>query len=231
MPDSDGGAARQLTTGDVLVARLADLSQRFRNRPLRSARPVDWTTGDGVALLERELGRSGVPALYREATWDRFPQRDLVDPYVDAMPGCIKDGKGLVIMGPLGTGKSSVAGLVVRQALMVGATCRWSYLPDLLGALDDKFKREQIIKLEVAPDLLVWDDFNVARMSEWQVGYLDRITENRYRQHKAMIITTNATPEGLRSFVEGSRMIDRWRQRNSGIKIVGESLRETWKDR
>lgn len=177
------------------------------------------------------MGRAGVPALYREATWDRCSVRDLVHPYVDAMPGSIRDGKGLVIMGPVGTGKSSLAGLVAREAVMVGASCRWSYLPDLLGALDDKFKREQIIRMEVAPDLLVWDDFNVARMSEWQIGYLDRITENRYRQHKAMIITTNATPEGLRAFAEGGRMVDRWRQRNSGIKIVGESLRQTWSDR
>lgn len=182
-------------------------------------------------MLERLLGRAGVPALYREATWDRCSVKAEVEPYILDMPGNVREGRGLILVGAIGTGKSSTAGLIAQHAVQRGLTVRWSYLPDLLGALADRAKVEYLVRLETQPDLLIWDDFAAQRAHPWQVQLLDRITENRYRAHKAMIVTSNLTREGLRNYEEGSRMIDRWRQRSGLVSIAGESVRQTWKDR
>lgn len=172
-----------------------------------------------------------MPALYREATWDRCPHRGVVDPFLDEMPANVKAGRGLIMVGPIGVGKSSTAGLIVREAITRGLSCRWSYVPELLAGLSDKNRREYVIRLEVEPDLLIWDDFNAQKMAEWQVEFMDRITEQRYRSHKAMIVTTNLTLQGLRGYTDAARMVDRWRQRCQAVTFAGESLRETWRDR
>lgn len=169
--------------------------------------------------------------LYREAEWDRCKAEPMVRPYVDGMPLTIRTGRGLIILGPLGTGKSSTAGLIARHAIMAGAVVRWSYVPDLLGELGDINKREHIVQQQTRADLLIWDDFNAQKISAFHMGFLDRITENRYRNRRAMIVTTNLSVAGLRNFEDGARMIDRWRQRCELVGITGESLRQTWKDR
>lgn len=136
-----------------------------------------------------------------------------------------------MLIGPVGTGKSSAAGLLVKAAIMGGLSARWSYVPDMLGRMGDWKHREHWVQEECRPHLVVWDDFNVTKMSAVDIGNLDRVVENRYRRRMSMIVTTNMTADGLRSFEEGARMVDRWRERMTMFQIRGESMRHSWKDR
>jgi DNA replication protein DnaC len=137
-------------------------------------------------------------------------------------------GHGLLIIGPVGTGKSSAAALVCQEAARLEKSIRWSYVPDLADAIAQRAQeRQHEIRLQEAADLLVWDDFGVRDLADWEIGYLDQIVETRYRARKPMVVTTNWTGADLRSDPRLARMVDRWRERTASMFAVlgGESMR------
>lgn len=137
----------------------------------------------------------------------------------------VERGDGALILGPVGTGKSSTAALVVTEVVKRRMTSRWTYVPDLCDQMLNTYKRQEYRAMQVAPDVLVWDDFGVRPFSEFELGILDQIVEARYRMKKTMIITTNLTMPTLREDPRFARMIDRWRQRNEAWLITGASQR------
>lgn len=139
-------------------------------------------------------------------------------------------GRGLMLLGPVGTGKSSAAALLCREAVTVGKNCLWQYVPDLIDDLSDKAaKRSEVVRRAGSADLLVWDDFGVRNMADWELGFLDQIVERRYRDFRPMIITTNLTTNDFLSDPRLQRITDRWRERTACDKVVlsGESMRAT----
>lgn len=135
----------------------------------------------------------------------------------------LRRGRGLILMGPVGTGKSSIAACIARDALQIGRgdevpvlhlgqpTVRWEYVPTMLDNLE-KGDRIAVEERQYRPSLLVWDDFGVDKLAPWQYGYLDRIVEWRYARRLSMVITTNVKPADLEKDVELGRMLSRWRQ-------------------
>lgn len=184
------------------------------------------------------MGR--VPDLYRDADWGlvRSPAIREWTLALEARarrsitrgsnPNWRLIGHGLLVMGPVGTGKSSSAALCCLEAARLEKSIRWAYVPDLCDAIAQRAaEREKEIKLQAAADLLVWDDFGTRDLADWEIGYLDQIVEARYRQRKPMVVTTNWTAEDLRGDARLARMVDRWRERvcSNAVVLTGESMR------
>jgi DNA replication protein DnaC len=133
-----------------------------------------------------------------------------------------------MLLGPIGTGKSSAAALIVREAIEVGRFCWWSYVPDLVDELTQNVasRRQEMVR-QTQASLVVWDDFGAREFADWEIGHLDQIVERRYRARKPMIVTTNLTTQDLRADQRLARIVDRWRQRTCSSMIVlnGESMR------
>ena len=183
------------------------------------------------------IGR--VPDLYRGATWDRV-RAPAIKEWTIALAARTKKadepgpanfallGHGLLVFGPVGTGKSSAAALICREAALQGRTVRWSYVPDLCDKIAQTAKeRTHESRMQEAVDLLVWDDFGVRDLADWEVGYLDQMVEARYRSRKPMVITTNWTAADLRDDARLARMVDRWRERvcSWSAVLAGASMR------
>lgn len=137
-------------------------------------------------------------------------------------------GHGLLILGPTGTGKSSAAALCCRASVEAGLTTRWTYVPDLVDRLSAGPKeRLHEVAMQSAVNVLVWDDWGVRDLADWEIGYLDQIVEARYRSRKPMVVTTNWTPEDLRTDRRMARLVDRWRERTASQAVIlsGESMR------
>lgn len=185
------------------------------------------------------MRRGGVPDLYLEAEWMKVRTQAVREwsLSIDARAYSRSDasprqsrfaGRGLILLGPVGTGKSSSAALICREAVMNGRGVLWQYVPDLIDDLTDKaVKRAEVVRRAGAVDVLVWDDFGVRDMADWELGYLDQIVERRYRTFKPMIITTNLTAADLVGDVRLKRITDRWRERTACDRVVlsGESMR------
>ena len=182
-----------------------------------------------------------MPDLYRDAVWDkvrspairewtlglaaRTLRRTAAEP---ERPNWALLGHGLLILGPVGTGKSSAAALVCREAARLGKSVQFSYVPDLCDRLtvNAKIRSEETRRQELV-DLLVWDDFGVRDLADWEIGFLDQIVENRYRSRRPMVVTTNLLPADLRADDRLQRTVDRWRERSASqmATLGGESMR------
>lgn len=181
----------------------------------------------------------GVPEVYLEADWRKVRSlavsqwsvtiRERTYRRSDGQPRSGRHaGRGLLLLGPVGTGKSSAAALVCSEAVKHGRNVLWQYVPDLIDELSDRApKRAQVVNRASRADLLVWDDFGVRDMADWELGYLDQIVERRYREFKPMVITSNLTAADLVGDTRLQRITDRWRERTAAERIVlsGESMR------
>lgn len=168
---------------------------------------------------------AGVPIQYRQPEMERCRVRQEVEEWQMQVTHMAEYGKGAIIFGPVGTGKSSTAGLLVQSAVKAGLKVKWSYVPDLCDLMLNQYRRQEVRSSQVAPDVLVWDDFGVRPFANFELGILDQIVESRYRQRKSMIVTTNLTVEQMQA-PEFARLRDRWRERCAAWVIGGKSQRE-----
>jgi DNA replication protein DnaC len=194
------------------------------------------STAGEAERVARLLRRGQVPDHYRLGDWETCRVGDDLRMYVRGMPGFVADGRGLILFGPVGTGKSTTAGLLCLEAARHGLQPQWTYAPDLKDMLRPGPGGDRIRTLERqrAADLLIWDDFAVGgstSLADWEIGWLDQIVEYRYQRRRSMIVTTNLTGQALREDDRLVRMIDRWRERNMGLVVTGETMRDWWDPR
>lgn len=172
------------------------------------------------------LRQGGVPLEYRSPKWELCQQAKDLKAWCTDLDRRLKRGEGLLMPGDLGTGKSHAAALVCVETVKLGRSVRWAYLPEMLTMLESaRGTRHEELTRQAGADLLVWDDFGVTVPSEWHVGWLDQIVEDRYSSRRPMVITTNWTTKRLKEDQRLGRMVDRWRERNLVLYFVGESQR------
>ena len=239
MPDSTtGSAARAGISGAELEAKVLAMAERARQRDHeKPSETAAQHSLDGEAWrIDRELKIALVPDVYRAAEWDKV-RSPAIRQWTLAIVARTQRGRmanpallghGMLILGPTGTGKSSAAALACRAAIEAERTVRWTYVPDLVDRMSSGAKeRLHEIRMQTAVDLLVWDDFGVRDLAEWEIGYLDQIVEGRSRALKPMIVTSNWTSGDIKNDVRLARLVDRWRQRTASQLVVlsGESMR------
>lgn len=212
-----------MTTADLL-ARVEEV--RRKQPPLTATRPRRLSGGE----IRSELGRAGVPPKYAAAEWEQCRAAEPLSEYTGKIRHHRNRGEGLLLLGPVGTGKSSSAALVCGAAVHAGLSIRWFYVPDLVALLASKETLNHTLKLSMAADLLVWDDFGVEGLRDWQIGLLDRVVEARYRRDLPMVVTTNLSRKSLED-PSLARLNDRWSERRYVVTISGDSMRSTWRDR
>lgn len=171
------------------------------------------------------LSRAGVPEQYRDAAWARCRARDVLEPWALALRNHAAAGKGLILTGPVGTGKSSTAGIIARRAIEIGLSVRWEYVKSLLDDLDDRTERKSAFGRQARTDLLILDDFAVAKIEHWQIPHIDRIVEHRYSRRLPTIVTANVPISTMAADPALARFVDRWRERMTGVELVGDSMR------
>lgn len=207
--------------------RLAQIAATRSEPPAR-----DWNSGEGRAKLRQELVWARVPEKYASSEWSKCRVRKAGEEYASNLAEYVDQGRGLILMGGIGTGKSSLAALICGEAIKHGLSVHWTYVPELLDQLSDRQTQREVLKKSVSAKIEVWDDFGVGGVQGWQMGLLDRIVERRYQRNLPMLVTTNL---GKKSLVENAssdlqRLVDRWREKGFVLTLAGESMRRTWRD-
>lgn len=142
----------------------------------------------------------------------------------------LADGRGLILKGPVGTGKSAAAALLVMQCVddkipAWFADCT-SLLSDLsaIHALGQANKFDALEHRLMRADVLVLDDVGQERGDSWAQEQLEKIIAQRYAKMRPTVITTNLT-EAQMAGRYGERIIDRLRQTSESIVFKGKSFR------
>lgn len=134
---------------------------------------------------------------------------------------------GLLLVGPVGTGKSTAAGAV---ALHLGAPYRCSYwpVPDLIAAIKAEMSNPPegyttVEKIKRRP-ALVLDDIGTEHDTDWQRKVLTDLVAHVYDQKQALIATTNLSPADLERSL-GERAASRLVEMCTLLPVTGKDRR------
>lgn len=149
--------------------------------------------------------------------------------YVENFPELRKSGKGLLLYGNVGTGKTYMAACVVNALIEKGYPClmtNFSRLANKLSGMWDG-KQEYIDSLNQFA-LVAIDDLGVERDTSYMSENVTTIIDSLYRAKVPMIITSNYTPRQLTEDCEirKRRVFDRMLERCHPVMIDGESRRK-----
>ena len=189
---------------------------------LRTGTSDSWTTAPPA--VERATPPS-VPSRYA-VQLDQLDQSDAVAA-VKRWIDTYEPSRGLLLAGPVGTGKSTLAGAV---GLWLQAPYRCSFWP--VGALMAAMKAEMDTptdgytvrqKIEKRP-ALVLDDLGTELPTGWQTNVLTELVAQRYDQSLTLVATTNLTPRQLEQRL-GERTVSRLHEMCELVEVTGADRR------
>lgn len=168
---------------------------------------------------------------YRDARFensDDCEAMQIAKKYADNFKEFKAQGKGLLLYGTVGTGKSRAAACIANQLLDEGQSVLMTNFSRLCNELQALFEgRQQYIDSLKRYALLIIDDLGVERSSEFMQEQVFNIIDTRYSSGLPMIITTNLTAEEIKkpSELMRYRIYDRIMEKCHPIKIDGQSRR------
>jgi DNA replication protein DnaC len=155
-----------------------------------------------VALAKARSLSAVIPRRYRDVAFDRPPVTEIdrqvvaaTRRYAETIDDKLDAGLGLWFMGPVGTGKTTLAMLVSKAALRAGRSVAIYSLPRLLNEIRDTHRAERshvdLLDRLTAVDLLHIDDVGAERTTDWVLEELYSIINGRYEDQRSVVITTN----------------------------------------
>jgi len=137
-------------------------------------------------------------------------------------------GDSLLILGPVGTGKTFEAFGAVRELTTSGAAVNWMFTTaaDLYAELRPQsgHDSEKTFRSYSHARLLVIDDLGAAKNSEWVEEINYRLVNHRYQEELPTIITSNLTPKTLAPGL-GDRVTSRLAEMTTRVVLAGADRR------
>ncbi len=149
--------------------------------------------------------------------------------YVEHFDTFKKEGKGLLLFGTVGTGKTYLAACVANALINKGVPCLVTNFARIANEVQGMFEGRQLYydNLNAFP-LLVIDDLNAERKTEYMQEIVFNVIDSRCRANLPIIITTNLTREQLLNPEDLSyqRIFSRLFEMCTPIEVSGKDRRQ-----
>ena len=189
-----------------------------------------------VELFRKEMKTALIPTRFVEKSLDNFTVKDAwqaqakakVKNYIDNLEQFADQGRSLIFLGNVGTGKTHLAVSLLKAFLQKGGSGVFLSVSDLILDIRDSWGKGSVkekIELYASADILVLDEVGVQAGTENERQILFSIINRRYNEVKPTVLISNLNIDAFKDFV-GKRIFDRLKE-NGGdlIAFTGNSYR------
>lgn len=186
--------------------RLAALD-RARHNAFQDGRMIHWT------FAEDDGTNSKLSAMAHK--------------YADNFKHFLDNGRGLLLYGNTGTGKTFAACCIANQLIDSGYSVLVKNFSTIANELLSTWSKDDYMHQLNSVSLLVLDDLDIERQSEYMQETVYNVIDGRYRAGKPVIVTTNLTAEQLKnqSNVDKRRVYSRLMDMCVPVPVTGEDRR------
>lgn len=117
--------------------------------------------------------------------------------YVDNWEAMKENGIGLIIGGPVGTGKTFLAGCIANALLDKKVRVAMKSFAEILNEPIET--RQELINKLAAIDLLIVDDLGAERSNEYGLEQVFNLIDGRYKTGLPLIATTNLSASEIQN--------------------------------
>lgn len=135
---------------------------------------------------------------YREVTFDKYEVREenkkvfeMAKKYADRFQDMYKKNQGLLLYGPVGTGKSFTAACIGNYLLDNAKPVIMTSFVKILQDIWENDREAEYITILNSASLLIVDDLGTERETDYALEKVYNIIDSRVRANKPMIITSN----------------------------------------
>lgn len=147
--------------------------------------------------------------------------------YVENFPELMKQGKGLLLYGDVGRGKTYASCEVANALIDKGYSVLVTNFARIVNTLQGTFEKQEYIDSLNSYALLVVDDLSSERDTEYMNEQIFQVVDARYRANLPMIITTNLTINAIKNpdSITKKRICDRILEKCFPIEVKGQNRR------
>lgn len=195
--------------------------------------------------LKNYLDSLGIYERYHRVDISRMPRAQVIKNYCDNIEENVRLGQGLLILGPVGAGKSHILSYIAQQVFNYNISLPTAHFSDdgnilpirqitLAYAnsnsmfddffLNDSRKEEKAKRIDdyYKSKLLLIDDFGTEYNTNFSFTKFGNLIEYRYAKKLATVITSNFTASRLREQKNIARIVDRWREMCFTVNITNQ---------
>jgi DNA replication protein DnaC len=195
---------------------------------------IDWEEQERTRRsLERRLRAAHIgrfkPLCDFDWTWPKRCDRAAFEALMSL--DFLKDATNVVLVGPNGVGKSTLARNIAHQALIHGHTVLFTSAGQLLGdlcALDSDSALRRRLRHYARPHLLVIDEVGYLSYSNRHADLMFELISRRY-QNRSTLVTTNRNFAEWREVFPNAAcvvsLVDRLLHNSEIVAIEGDSYR------
>lgn len=190
-------------------------------------------------LYNGRISSSGIPIRFIGGTLDNYDPSSndkalkVATEYVKDFAGRIKTGRGLMMIGEVGRGKTRLATTIAIEAMRQRYTARYVTTVSLLDRIKETFAQgsreseEDVINGFTQCNFLVLDDFGKENPTQWSEERIFRIIDERYAKCRPIIITTNIGIDDIKTRYpwSGEAIVSRLYETCTGIMLTGPDKR------
>lgn len=120
--------------------------------------------------------------------------------YVENFDKMLEDGKGLLLFGTVGNGKTFAAACIANALIDKGYPCMMTNFARIANTVQGLFDgRQQYYDSFNKYPLLVLDDLAAERKTEYMQEIVFNVIDSRYRAKLPTIVTSNLTAEAIKN--------------------------------